>query len=296
MTAIPACPLRCHDACRFAFTVGAFDVYRCQGCGLYLLSGGPQTGDLTLDRTQFDEAFRTLRLSNYRRIFDAVSQHIALKSARLLDVGSSSGWFLHSAAEHGCACFGIEPDAYFGERAKSSLPPAVSIVGGYFPQDLPAEWGSFDIITFHDVFEHLDDPEAVLAACRARLKAQGLVVLSLPSADGFAFRLGQLLWRLGWKRPLERIFQVNYPFPHLYYFTPRSLARLAASTGFDIIGSGPVDGFAVRGSLRRARLDESTPGVGIVGQYATALGLLGLALLQRVVPADSIYVILRPKT
>jgi hypothetical protein len=91
------------------------------------------------------------------------------------------------------------------------------------------------------------------------------------------------------------MYQINYPYPHLYYFTPDSLTRLATDTGFDVLHFGRTDGFAVRGSLNRARLDE--PGTALAGmiQYATALALVGIALVQRALPPDNIYVILRPR-
>jgi SAM-dependent methyltransferase len=295
MTMLPACAAGCDGACRFAFTVGSFDAFCCPGCGLYRLIGVSHGHELALDRTQFDDAFRSLRSRNYRRVFDRVAHHISLPDAKLLDVGSSSGWFLESAVERGCRCFGIEPDPFFCERARRSLPPSVQVIGGYFPRDLPAEWCPFDIITFHDVFEHLEDPVGTLEACRERLTEGGLVILSLPSAQGFVYNLGVLLHRFGWKAPLERMFQVNYPFPHLFYFTRASLERLADHTGFEVVAGDRLDGFAVRGSLHRAKLDESTNVVAMIGQYAKALGLVGFALVQKILPADNIYVILRPR-
>jgi SAM-dependent methyltransferase len=290
----PACPAGCTAAPAYAFTVGSFDVRRCPACGTYLLGGAP-AARATLDRTQFDDAFRSLRLSNYHRILDDIAERKPLAGARVLDVGSSSGWFLQAAAERGCRCFGIEPDPFFCEGARATLPAGVEVIQGHFPEQVPAAWGLFDVITFHDVFEHLDDPQAVLAACRARFAPGGLLVLSLPSADGFAYRLGTRLYRMGWKSPLERMFQVNYPYPHLFYFTRESLTRLAQRARYEVVRTGRIDGFAVRGSLHRARLDEPDNALQSVAQYATALALVGMALVQRALPADNIYVILRPR-
>jgi SAM-dependent methyltransferase len=296
MTAIPACPAGCSAPSRLAFVVGTFDAFRCDDCGVYLLSGAHDGQDMALDRTQFDDAFRALRSSNYRRILDAVAQQVSLPQARLLDIGCSSGWFLESAAERGCQCCGIEPDSYFYRRARESLPPSVQVVEGYFPRDLPAQWGPFDVITFHDVFEHLEDPVGILEACRERLTDRGVVILSLPSADGFVYRLGLLLHGLGWKAPLERMFQVHYPFPHLFYFTPASVERLAERVGFKVVASGRVDAFAVRGSLHRAKLDESSNAIAVAAQYAKALGLVAFALVQKALPTDNAYFILRPRS
>lgn len=295
MSASARCPAGCGAAPAAAFAVGSFTVVRCPQCGVYLLAGAHPGRGAALDKTQFTDAFRTLRSSNYEHILDDIARYKPLQGAQVLDVGSSSGWFLQAAARRGCRCFGIEPDPFFCEGARASLPVGAEVVEGHFPEDVPAAWGAFDVITFHDVFEHLDDPHGVLTACAARLAPGGLVVLSLPSAGGFVYRLGMLLYGLGWKQPLERMFQVNYPYPHLFYFTGEGLTRLAAEAGYDIVRMGRIDGFAVRGSLSRARLDERGNAMQGAGQYAAALALVGMALVQRALPADNVYVILRPR-
>jgi SAM-dependent methyltransferase len=279
-----------------AFDLGSMHVSRCGECGLYTLVGEARAQAPTaLDRERFADAFRAIRLRNYDRILDDLESRYGLRGKRVLDVGSSNGWFLGAAAKRGCRGYGIEPDAFFCERARASLPLDVEVVQGYFPGDLPAGWGPFDVITFHDVFEHLEAPLEILQACRERLAAGGVAVVSLPSADGFVYRLGGLLYRLGWQVPLERMFQVNYPFPHLFYFTPRSLLSLARRAGFDVVRVGRVDGFAVCGSLSRAQMDEAGGAWQKATRYATAGALVSFALLQRLMPADNIYVILRPR-
>lgn len=253
-------------------------------------------GSTALAREHFADAFERIRLRNYQRILDDIESRGGLRDKSVLDVGSSNGWFLDAASGRGCRGYGIEPDPFFCERARASLPAGVDIVQGYFPRDLPAGWGPFDVISFHDVFEHLEEPLAVLQACRERLADGGLTVLSLPSADGFVYRLGVLLYRCGWQVPLERMFQVHYPYPHLFYFTLGSLTLLAQRAGFDVVRVGRVDGFAVGGALSRARMDETLGALQKATRYATAAALVLFALLQRLMPADNIFVILRPRS
>lgn len=292
----PGCPAGCIAPPGRVFTLAGRDVRRCPQCGLFRLEARAKP-DVSgrLDRSRFDEAFRELRRDNYAQILDAVDRFRPVDGARVLDVGSSSGWFLEAAHRRGARCFGIEPDPYFCERARRALPDDVSLVNGFFPRDLPDGWAAFDVITFHDVFEHLEDPLGVLDACARRLAPDGVLVLSVPSADGFVFRLGALLRRFGVDGPLERAFQVHYPFPHLLYLAPRSVAALAARAGFAVVRQLSLRGFRLRGSLRRAQMDAAEGASGRLGVYANGAALAAFALLQPFVAADNIAVILRPK-
>jgi SAM-dependent methyltransferase len=277
------------------FDLRAFTVARCPRCGLYSLRGAAAGTADALDREQFADAFRAIRSRNYGRILDEVATRVRLDGARVLDVGCSVGWFLEAAAARGGRCFGIEPDGFFCAQARRALPSNVELAQGYFPVDLPAGWEPFDVITFHDVFEHLPEPLAVLQACRQRLRSGGVTVLSLPSADGFVYQIGRLLYRLGWKGPLERMYQTNYPFPHLFYFAPKSLTLLARRAGFEVVHIGRLDGFSVSGALARARMDEGDGIVRVAAGYLNAAALVAFALLQRALPSDNIYAILRSR-
>lgn len=290
---------RCPSGCGVldaTFALPGYGIGRCAGCGLYALERLPGTPvGSEYDRTQFDGALADLRRRNYHRVLERIAALRPLRGCRLLDVGCSSGWFLAAAAARGCLAFGIEPDEFFARQADRDPAAGVRVQRGKFPDDLPAEWGSFDVITFNDVFEHLDEPVALLQAVKARLSAGGVVVLALPMAGGFVFRLGCLLYRLGLTKPLERIFQVHYPYPHLYYYGPASLTALAERAGFEAVSFDRLRSFAVRGSLHRARMDRSATLSGRLRQYASALALTTFAILEPLVPADSGLAILRPR-
>lgn len=293
---VERCAAGCGPRLTPVFSLAGQAVFRCSACGLYRLCAVPSLDRATLDRSKFDDAFRSLRQAGYARILDALARLRPLQGARVLDVGSSVGWFLAAAQVRGCRTYGIEPDPFFCDRARQTLSTETQLVQGYFDADLPASWGTFDIITFHDVFEHLDDPAQILAACRARLAPDGLLVLSLPSADGFVFRLGLLLAKLGVYGPLERMFQVHYPFPHLFYFGAGSVRRLAAMHGFECVGLSDLPGFRLAGSLRRAQMDRAEGGGARLGVYVNAAALVVFALLQPFLPADNIVAMFRPAT
>lgn len=290
------CPAACGQPALLAFDLRCHHVLQCPICGLYMLALSPDHAGTLLDRTQVLDALEGLRVSNYQHILQRLAEPVSVQGRRLLDVGCSGGLFLGLASDAGYEGHGIEPDAFFYARAKQALPPRVPVVHGHFPSELPREWGRFDVITFHDVFEHLPDPVTVLQAVRDRLTADGVVVLSLPMADGFVFAVARLLYRCGFTGPLERMFQVHYPYPHLFYFARRSIAALAQRAGFETVLMERLRSFSARGSLHRARFDRAQGSIGRAKQYAGALALIGFALLERVLPADNGWVILRPRS
>jgi SAM-dependent methyltransferase len=288
------CAAGCGVAVRTRYVVGSHIINRCSRCGLYMLAADESGADTAqLDRSQFDAALRPLRTANYARILQRLGQILPLAGRKLLDVGCSSGWFLESARAAGCECYGLEPDTFFYERLAGGPLVQTQLVRGYFPDDVPADWGPFDIITFHDVFEHLPDPARVLAATRARLVPGGLLVLSLPVADGFVFRLATLLYHFGVTAPLARVFQLRYPFPHLFYFTRDSLLQLARQSGFAPLAVERLRSFSTRGALHRSRMDSTRHFSDVVTRYAGATALLMFAVLEPLLPADSVLVILR---
>lgn len=288
-----ACDAGCATPLRFQFRLADVPVWRCPTCGLYRLAGSATVaGDSAYDRSKFEDAFREHRFANYDLIFHRLAQRRAWSHGSVLDVGCSSGWFLEAAAARGMECFGVEPDAFFSERAQESLGDRAEVVNGFFPDDLPADWGPFDLITFHDVFEHLENPMSVLRACALRLAPGGILLLSVPSADGFVFQIGRALRTLGYGEPLERMFQVHFQFPHLYYHGSYSLQTMTQRAGYDVQGILPVPSFSLRGAVGRAAMDKSTDG----SRWKRPLNiaaLVGFALLQPLFPADNIVAILQ---
>jgi 2-polyprenyl-3-methyl-5-hydroxy-6-metoxy-1,4-benzoquinol methylase len=80
-----------------------------------------------------------------------------------------------------------------------------------------AEIGDVDVITMFDVIEHLRHPGEVLNLCGRHLRPGGAVILTTPDFTSLLARLSDRRWR-------------NMTPPHhLWYFTPSSLARLAAA-------------------------------------------------------------------
>ena len=152
---------------------------------------------------------------------------------RVLDVGCSRGAF-GQQLKRLCpsrAVFGIEPTAA-AEHAKARLD---GVVKGWFPEDLPKEWGKFDVLCFNDVLEHVVDPWGMLRASAPVLAPGGVVVASIPNVRYINVLL-DLVVHGDWK--YEQVGVLDRT--HLRFFTKRSLERLFTESGFVVNNITPI--------------------------------------------------------
>jgi len=138
-------------------------------------------------------------------------------SARCLEIGCSSGNFLRILKQHGHPVTGIDPSTGYAQFAQES---GLTVYVGEFPDDLPVEAGSFDVIASFHVIEHVHDPRLLLRAIRSRLRVGGMVVLEYPDLARAAKR----------KRLTSEYFQKS----HLHDYSLHTMNRLLQSCGLTI--------------------------------------------------------------
>jgi 2-polyprenyl-3-methyl-5-hydroxy-6-metoxy-1,4-benzoquinol methylase len=263
----------------------------CPACGYLASDLASHIDDATssdiLDEEKRELALASLRRRNFERIVDRIDSMTAPGRRSLLEVGCAHGWFLDAAAKRGYEVHGIEPDAPIGALASGK---GHDVTTGFFPVSLPLGV-RFDVIVFNDVLEHLSDPRAALAACLRHLEPGGLLVVNLPNSRGALFRLAALLDLIGFSGPFERMWQKGFPSPHLSYFHPDALTRLARREGFAEIYRGELDALDRRGLWQRMRLDRrsSLPGAALAW-----LGVTALMPLSGVLASDIALQIYKP--
>ena len=221
------------------------------------LRSSPAIGDHashgTIDEDRRREALDSLRHLNFERVLDECPQRLRGNfPTSLLDVGCAHGWFIQAASRRGYNTAGIEPDPAPAAQARQDGLPVIS---GYFPQDLP-DRAKVDVITFHDVFEHLPSPREAALACFQRLTPMGLLVIVMPSSKGILFRLARLLSRFGLNGPLDRMWQRGFPSPHLSYFHPAILVNMLRPHGFREVHRSALPSFSREGLWQRLRYDR----------------------------------------
>jgi len=267
--------------CGGGFRSGSRAWYRrCSGC--HFLTADLQV-TINADGGHVDEAEREkglagLREANFALILDRMRACLGDQPRSLLEVGCAPGWFMRAAKARGYIVTGLEPDQQLYRRASST---GLNIIYGYFPGDLAPDQ-TFDVIVFNDVFEHLPDPCAAMGSVAAHLNPGGAVVINIPNSEGFFYRAASILDAIGIQGPLRRMWQANYPSPHLSYFNPDSLARLAAKHDLAEVHRSTLSSVRVSGLWQRLRhvrnLQPANPVVcaGIWLGVATASPLISL--------------------
>lgn len=149
---------------------------------------------------------------------------------RVLDVGCGPGLTAQAMREAGAReVWGVERDPQLAEEARTRLD---GVVCGDLSEnpcfDLPL--GSFDVVVYADVLEHLVDPWTVLKAQTRLLKPGGLAVFSLPNVRN-ARVVGSLLLRGKWAYQDEGIMSIG----HLRFFTTRTMRRMITGAGYEIV-------------------------------------------------------------
>jgi SAM-dependent methyltransferase len=265
--------------------------FLCPICGFRASILNPHIGDRQLasviDEERRENALASLRKKNFERILDRLDSMTHPAGRSLLEVGCAHGWFLDAAARRSYDVHGIEPDAPIAAVASRK---GHDVRTGFFPDAL-APGTLYDIIVFNDVFEHLPDPRAALAACRQRLRPGGLLVLNLPNSGGAFFCVAMLLDRLGIAGPHNRMWQKGFPSPHLSYFRPDVLTRLARREGYAEVYRGTLDSIDRHGLWQRLRLDRRSS---LPGAMLTWLGVIIASPVLSWLPSDIALQIYEP--
>lgn len=168
---------------------------------------------LSLPRETSDNAGRAACLLEFTR------RHFASgKSPRLLDVGTGLGVFPARMKEAGWHCTVIDPD----ERAALHVRQVIeidAISGDFMTLDLTS-LGTFDVVSFNKVLEHIEDPVAMLGRAGALLESNGFVYVEVPDGEAAA---------------TEGSGREEFFIEHHHVFSPASVALLAGRAGFSLL-------------------------------------------------------------
>lgn len=155
----------------------------------------------------------TARFQNDYRLAHGSRIPKLLRRFRSLDVGCSNGAFVRAMADTGFEAVGLElnPQMATWARSQTACP-------------IHTSWdqirGYFDVITYHDVFEHVVDPTAELKRIRNNwLYTYGLLVIDVPDVDT-ATDIGWKHWR---------------PEQHLWHWSEETLCTLLREQRFEVV-------------------------------------------------------------
>ena len=146
-----------------------------------------------------DEESRTRKARKISAVLLHFLGRTDFQGLTVADVGCSAGYIADSIAQQGGRTIGIDIDVPGLAGAQARFGSQVSFLCADGEQ-LPLPDGSVDVVVFNHIYEHVVDPEAVLADVRRVLAPHGVVYLGLGN-------------RLG-------IMEPHYRLPFLSYLPP----------------------------------------------------------------------------
>ena len=140
---------------------------------------------------------------------------------RVLDVGSSTGLFLNEMQKAGWQALGVEPTPSAARYARDRFGLEIQEC---MLEEADLEAGSFKLITFWDVLEHVFSPRDTLVRSHELLQTDGLLAINIPN----------------YASPERGIFGRHWsgydPPRHLYVFPHDSLEKMLEGAGFEVMG------------------------------------------------------------
>lgn len=226
--------LTCID--RYA-TGEEFQLYRCSDCGFLFTQNFPVEAEIG----RYYETPDYISHSDTRKgamnfIYHGVRRYMLKRKARLveneahrqkgclLDIGTGTGYFVHTMQQRGWQVEAVEKNAGAREFAKQHFQLEVK------PEQALEDFAphSFEVITLWHVMEHLEQLDEIWQCLHRLLKEQGVLVLALPNSSSFDARQYGAAW-------------AAYDVPrHLWHFTPNTIEQLASKHGFVMTARYPM--------------------------------------------------------
>lgn len=198
-------------------------IVRCLDCGFVFTS--PRFASSDYDQiystvrppTNLDPSFETAKTARFSRL-TSIIREFQPRDVPFLDFGCGDGGFLREFNSPSGRGFEIGPEdrrqagsceIFTGNWAKIAgseiLPPA-----------------SVDFIVAFDVLEHLPRIEEDVELIRTVLKPRGFLFVSVPNIESFIAKAMGKHWNM-------------LLLEHLWYFSPRTLERMMARHGFEMV-------------------------------------------------------------
>lgn len=221
------CNLCNSNAADVLFPVDFYKLVKCRKCGLVYVSPRPTSCEReNINKEIYDSQEYRTRYFRDRKIFEKwfkkklsdIERYS--RKGKILDVGTSYGFFLDVARKRGWETYGIEKNIPAVRYAREKLGLNISegtTEEAQFPENF------FDVITLWDVLEHIPDPTTFLRRLKTVLKRDGLVCIQSPNIESLIADYKKERW--DWLTPND----------HLSHFSPSTLRAILGKTGYKLI-------------------------------------------------------------
>lgn len=210
---------------------GYLKLYRCLQCGFIAQYPGPGFSTIVTDyedaySLDFVDQGNEFMYPHRRATFqDLVNRIIKLNTGKkILDIGCGDGHFLYLCSLKGFDCHGVEDSKDLSSYAASKT--GAKIIKGVYSREMFPQ-GSFDIITFIQVLEHIPDPAKALETAKYHLRENGILIIEVPSVHAPHFLAYEWTGIKKFVKPPTGVI-----FSHCGYYSPASMTTLTERCGF----------------------------------------------------------------
>jgi SAM-dependent methyltransferase len=159
-----------------------------------------------------------LAFARWQFLEDALVKNGRTERLAVLDVGAGNG-FIACAANGSrrarvASYVAVEPDPRVGAALQAASPRLAPAINCSVVRDLASAPHGVDLVVASQVLEHVTDPRSFLHDMAAHVRPGGFLFIDVPHLD-YRFK--------------------SDVFPHLGFFSPQSLRRLAGSCGLEVV-------------------------------------------------------------
>jgi 2-polyprenyl-3-methyl-5-hydroxy-6-metoxy-1,4-benzoquinol methylase len=142
-----------------------------------------------------------------------------ISAGAILDIGCGDSLFLSEAQKRGFEVWGVDFNRRVIEKDRALLR-----LNNLFPMSIyefarQADIPKFDLVTFFEVLEHMEDPRRFIGTIRNLLKENAFIAFCLPDSNMFG--------------PCER--KLNTAPYHTAYWTDKTVRTFLAKNDFEIV-------------------------------------------------------------
>jgi len=208
--------------------IDGYDVVSCSECGFCFASNLPEQSAFDAyyeGQSKYEHDSRGGAASEYdtRRLpFAAgiIKEWLPNQEASILDIGCANGGLLAELKKNGYHNLrGVDPSPGCGRIARELYDIDVTVTP---ISRIPSSIGSFDLLIFGSVLEHIIDFESTIHQMQRLLKPKGRVYIEVPDMTRCSLMT-------------DAPFQ-EFSVEHVNYFGPISLKNLLGQRGFEPVG------------------------------------------------------------
>ncbi len=225
---------------------GNFTLHQCNMCKLVFLN--PMFNDEELakfypedDYYSYYVDFKTEKKVNpikeliKKIIYPKKEEDTFTTPGKVLDIGCGNGWVLYNFLKKGWQVAGVEPSkiaAEIGNKSNLNIHNGTLLSANYSANE-------FDYVRSNHAFEHIYNPNEVLAEMYRVLKPNGKMMMGIPNYNGINSKIAKKYW-----------YYLGAPV-HTFNYSPKNITQILAKHNFEVTTIKYVSGASgILGSIQ----------------------------------------------